>query len=181
MPFAQSKGFEYLCTLNSLFPHGDNHGTAFGIDMSDDIAGRITVNFGVLRYDELEFSGNFDSRTPPCADEIDLVGKTRETLKSNGIELTYHEITGAHHTPEETPFCQKLLRIYEEYTGEPGECISMGGLTYVHDIDGGVAFGVAMPDEDNRAHGANEYLNVEQFIKSAKMFTQAIIDMCVTT
>ena len=180
MPFAQSKSFEYLCALNHLFPHGDNHGTALGIDMSDDIAGRITVNFGVLRFDELEFSGNFDSRTPPCADEIDLVGKTRETLKRKGIELTYHEITGAHHTPEETPFCQKLLRIYEEYTGEPGECISMGGLTYVHDIDGGVAFGVAMPDEDNRAHGANEYLNVEQFIKSAKMFTQAIIDMCIT-
>ena len=179
MPFAKSKGFEYLCTLNRLFPHGDNHGTAFGIDMSDDIAGRITVNFGVLRFDELEFSGNFDSRTPACADDIDLLGKTRATLEREGIELTYHEITGSHYTPEETVFCQSLLRIYEEYTGDPGECISIGGLTYVHDIKGGVAFGVTMQDEDNKAHGANEFIKTEQLLLSAKMFTQAIIDMCI--
>jgi succinyl-diaminopimelate desuccinylase len=55
----------------------------------------------------------------------------------------------------------------------------MGGLTYVHDIEGGVAFGVAMPGDDNRAHGANEYISKEQLILSAKMFTQAILDMCV--
>ena len=178
MPFAPSKGFEYLCALNNLFPHGDSNGSAFGINMSDEKTGSITVNFGVLRFDELEFSGNFDSRTPACADDIDLVGKTRASFESKGIDLTYHEITGCHHTPEETVFCQKLLKIYEEYTGEPGKCISMGGLTYVHDIEGGVAFGVSMPEDDNRAHGVNEYIKVDQLILSAKMFTQAIIDMC---
>jgi len=55
----------------------------------------------------------------------------------------------------------------------------MGGLTYVHDIPGGVAFGVAMPGDDNKAHGVNEYIRKDQLITSAKMFAQAIIDMCV--
>jgi len=178
MPFAKSKGFEYICALNRLFPHGDNHGAALGIDMSDEKSGRITVNFGVLRFSELEFSGNFDSRTPICADEVDIVGKTRAALEREAIAVTYHEIVGSHHTPEETEFVQKLLRIYEENTGESGYCISMGGLTYVHDISGGVAFGCAMPDDDNSVHGANEFINIEQLILSAKMFTQAIIDMC---
>ncbi|MCL2663268.1 MAG: Sapep family Mn(2+)-dependent dipeptidase [Oscillospiraceae bacterium] len=179
MPFAKSKGFEHVCTLNRLFPHGDNHGSAIGINMFDEKTGRITVNFGVLRLTEYEFSGNFDSRTPSCADDVDLLGKTKAKLANEGIDITYHEITGCHHTPEETPFVQKLLNLYEEYTGQHGKCTSMGGLTYVHDIDGGVAFGVAMPGDDNRAHGANEYINKEQLIMSAKMFTQAIIDMCV--
>jgi len=179
MPFAKSIGFEYLCKLNNLFPHGDNHGSAFGIDMSDEKTGRITVNFGVLRFDELELSGNFDSRTPACADTIDLLGKTKAIIEREGMEVTYHEITGCHHTPEETPFVQKLLHIYEEYTSQPGKCVSMGGLTYVHDIEGGVAFGVAMPDDDNRAHGVDEFISIEQLITSAKMFTQAIIDMCI--
>jgi len=178
MPFRKSRSFDNLCALNRLFPHGDNHGAAIGIEMSDEKTGKITVNFGVLRFSELEFSGTFDSRTPSCADDVDLVGMTKEALGREGFEVTFHEIKGCHHTPEETPFVQKLLHLYEEYTGNPGKCSSMGGLTYVHDIPGGVAFGVAMPGDDNKAHGANEYINKEQLITSAKMFTQAIIDMC---
>jgi len=178
MPFANSESYEYLCKLNKLFPHGDNHGTALGIDMEDEKTGRITVNFGVLDFTEHEFSGNFDSRTPGCADEVNLVEMTRSALEREKIEITYHEIIGCHHTPEETPFVQKLLNLYEEYTGQPGKCISLGGLTYAHDIEGGVAFGCAMPGDDNNIHGIDEHISVDQLILSAKMFTQAIIDMC---
>ena len=178
MPFAKSKSFENLCALSRLFPHGDNHGAAIGIEMSDEKTGKITVNFGVLRFSEYEFSGTFDSRTPSCADNVDLVGKTKEILGREGFDVIYQDIKRCHHTPEETPFVQKLLRLYEEYTGNPGKCSSMGGLTYAHDIPGGVAFGIGMPGDDNKAHGANEYINKEQLILSAKMFTQAIIDMC---
>ena len=179
MPFAKSKGFEYVCALNRLFPHGDNHGAAIDINMFDDKTGRITLNFGVLRFSEYEFSGNFDSRTPSCTDDVNLLDMTKNALGKEGIDVSYHEITGCHHTPEESPFVQKLLKLYEEYTGQHGKCTSMGGLTYVHNIEGGVAFGVAMPGDDNRAHGVNEYIDKEQLITSAKMFTQAIIDMCV--
>jgi len=178
MPFAMSTGFEYLCKLNKLFPHGDYRGTALGIDMSDEKTGRITVNFGVLRFTEYEFSGNFDSRTPSCADEVDLFGTVKSTLNHNSIDISYHDITGCHHTPEETEFVQKLLNIYEEYTGQDGKCIAIGGLTYVHDLKGGVAFGCAMPGDDNKVHGVNEFISKEQLITSAKMFTQAIVDMC---
>ena len=178
MPFAKSKGFECIRALSRLFPHGDNHGAALGIDMSDEIVGRITVNFGVLRFSELEFSGNFDSRTPSCADDLDLTAMTRAALEHEAIELTYSEVIKSHHTPEESPFVQTLINIYEEFTGEQGKCLSMGGLTYVHDIPGGVAFGCAMPDEENNVHGANEFISLEQLVRSAKMFTLAIVDMC---
>ena len=178
MPFAKSEGFKYVCALNRLFPHGDYRGAALGIDMSDEITGSITVNFGVLRFSEYELSGNFDSRTPACADDVDLQAMTKAALERERLDVTYDEIIKSHHTPEESVFVQALLRIYEEYTGKPGECISMGGLTYAHDIPGGVAFGCAMPDDDNKAHGANEFISKEQLMKSAEMFTMAIIDMC---
>jgi len=179
MPFAKSKSYDYLCILNKLFPHGDHHGIALGIDMQDNIAGRLTLNFGVLRFSELEFSGTFDSRTPICTDEVDLPENIKSKLNNEGIEITYQELKKSHHTPEETPFVQKLLKLYEEYTGNSGKCVSMGGLTYVHDVPGGVAFGCAMPGDDNKAHGANEFIAIEQLITSAKMFTQAIIDTCI--
>ena len=178
MPFAESDGFGYIKALNRLFPHGDYRGKAVGINMSDEKTGKITVNFGVLRFDEYEFSGNFDSRTPSCADDVDLLGITKSAFNREKVTMSYHEISQCHHTPEENDFVQKLLRIYEEYTGEPGKCLSMGGQTYVHGIKGGVAFGCAMHGANNNVHGANEFVEEAQLVNSAKMFAQAIVDMC---
>ena len=180
MPFAKSDGFEYLCKLSRLFPHGDSAGKALGIYFKDDKTGEITVNFGVLRFTEYEFSGNFDARTPSAADDADLFGMTKAALDNEGILISMHQINGCHHTPEETPFVQNLLNIYEEYTGEKSKCLAIGGQTYVHDIDGGVAFGMVMPDtpDHNNIHNAGEYIRKDRLLISAKMFAKVIIDTC---
>ena len=178
MPFAKSAGFDYLCKLSQLFPHGDYYGKALGIAMSDEISGELTVNFGVLRYTETDLAGNFDSRTPACADDVDLLGLVRMALIRKGLKMTNHTITQCHHTPEDSEFVQTLLQIYEEYTGDAGECHAVGGQTYVHEIPGGVAFGCELPGIDNLIHGANEFIGVEQLMLSAKMFSLAILDIC---
>jgi succinyl-diaminopimelate desuccinylase len=83
-----------------------------------------------------------------------------------------------HYTPEDSPLVQTLLRTYESYTGLKGECLAIGGGTYVHSIEGGVAFGCAMPGTDNRMHGADEFAVIEELMISAKMFTQIILELC---
>jgi len=179
MPFAESKGFECIRALNRLFPHGDFLGKALGIEMSDEKSGKLTLNFGVMRFTEYEFAGNFDSRTPACADDMDLADIVHKALENEGITITSHTISQCHHTPEDSVFVQSLLRIFEEYTGEKGECLIMGGQTYVHGIKGGVAFGCGMPGVNNNVHGVNEFIEVSNLIDSAKMFTQVIADMCL--
>jgi succinyl-diaminopimelate desuccinylase len=54
----------------------------------------------------------------------------------------------------------------------------MGGGTYVHHIEGGVAFGAHMPDFDTRLHGANERMHVEDMLTACKIFAQVICDLC---
>ena len=44
-----------------------------------------------------------------------------------------------HHTPADSPLVKALLKCYEQYSGRKGECLAIGGGTYVHDIEGGVA------------------------------------------
>ena len=178
MPFAQSASFGYVKALSCLFPHGDYYGKTIGIAMSDETTGILTASFNVLRLTELDFAANFDCRSPACADSADLPGITESAFKREGIDITSFTISQCHHTPEESPFVQTLLQVYEDFTGNPRECLGTGGQTYVHDIQGGVVFGCAMPGEDNKAHGANEYIDTDQLILSAKMFTQVILEMC---
>ena len=83
-----------------------------------------------------------------------------------------------HYTPAEGDFIKVLNASYEAYSGNKGGCYSMGGGTYVHDVPGGVAFGVVMPGEDVRMHGANERIKVEDLVTAAKIFAQAIADVC---
>ena len=178
MPFAESKGFGYLKALTRLFPHGDFLGNAFGIKMSDDKIGELTLSFCVVKMTEYEISGNFDSRTPECADNIDLIGMTHAAFEKEGFTVTSCNVSKSHYTPDDSEFIQTLLSIYVDYTGNPPGCLSMGGQTYAHGIPGGVAFGSSLPGVDNSVHGANEFISVDNLITSAKMFAQAIIEMC---
>ena len=59
-----------------------------------------------------------------------------------------------------------------------GTCESMGGGTYVHSLKNGVAFGAAMPETDNRMHGADEFAVIDELLVSAKIFAQVITDLC---
>ncbi|MCL2201261.1 MAG: Sapep family Mn(2+)-dependent dipeptidase [Oscillospiraceae bacterium] len=178
MPFAKSQSFTYLQALNRLFSHGDCNGKALGIAMEDEISGKLTVNFGVLSFSEQDFTANFDSRTPACADSVDIKGITIAALEKENIQVTEAKLSHCHHTPGDSPFVKTLLSVYEEYTGGKGECLITGGQTYVHNIEGGVVFGCGFPGNDYHAHGANEYMTEEQLLVSAKIFTQVILDMC---
>ena len=178
MPFSKSAGFEYLCKLNRLFAHKDYHGCAMGIKMSDEISGDLTVNFGVLQFTENGFTGGFDSRTPLCADKLNIEEIVTKALEKEGIGISESSISHCHHTDSGTEFVQTLLRVFEDYTGRSSECLTMGGQTYVHDIPGGVAFGSAMFGENYNIHGVNEWIGVDELINSAKMYTQVILDMC---
>ena len=48
----------------------------------------------------------------------------------------------------------------------------------MHDIPGGVAFGAEFPNWDYHMHGDDEFAVVDELILSAKIFTEAIIQLC---
>ena len=74
---------------------------------------------------------------------------------------------------------QKLLASYKKVTGDNGaEPFAIGGGTYVHNIDNGVAFGCAMPGVDNRMHGPDEFMLLDVLLKSIEIFADAIISIC---
>ena len=177
LPLADTESSKALKELAALYPHGDWSGKAVGVAMEDDVSEALTLAFSILEMNDSGLSGMFDSRTPICANEENCCKVVQDKMSSLGYELDGSFIP-PHYTPEDTEFMQTLLRSYEMYTGEKGKCIPSGGTTYVHDIPGGVAFGVALPGVVTNLHGPNEHIPVSNLLTATKIFAQVIYDIC---
>lgn len=178
MPFAHCAGFDRLKAVAEIFPHGDYKGVAAGISMGDELSGDLTISFNIFNYSVTELRGYIDSRAPICSTEENTSKVLSERMKQKGITLDTTDMIKPHHTSADSNFVKTLLKVYEEYTGMEGECVAMGGGTYVHGIPGAVAFGASYPDTDTRGHAADEFAVIDELIVSAQIFTQVIIDMC---
>ena len=178
LPLVPCPQTEFLKKLESCFPHGDVRGEALGIAMEDEISGPLTLVFSMLEVTESGLAGWFDSRCPVCAGEENVLKPVKAQMEKLGFAFLTDRMTPPHHVPGDSDFVQTLLRVYEEYTGRKGACESTGGGTYVHDLKNGVAFGAAMPETDNRMHGADEFAVIDELLTSAKIFAQAIAELC---
>ena len=178
LPFEKSEAVEAVRKLSLLFPHGDFLGEQLGIAMKDDISGPLTLAFSMLEVGETGLEGWFDSRCPICSNEENTLKKAKEKIEEKGFKFLTENMVPPHHVDENSAFISTLLNVYEEYTGNKGECLAIGGGTYVHSLKNGVAFGAAMPGTDNRMHGADEFAYVEELTMEAKIFAQVIVQLC---
>lgn len=168
---------EFISAIRMLFPHGKYNGEAFSVKMSDKL-GELTLTLDIVNFDGHNFEGCFDTRTPMCATVENCAEKIAAKLASCGFIIENTEMVKSHYVDEDTPFVQTLLKSYEKYSGDKGECLCMGGGTYVHDIDGGVAFGAISRDMQTNMHGADEFMLIEDILMSAEIFTEVISEMC---
>ncbi len=177
LPLAKTASAAAIASLHTIFPHGDDRGAGLGIAQSDEVSGDLTLALTLLTMTETGVQGQFDSRVPICANEENCKKVAEATFAKFGFSAE-GGMRPAHHTPAESPFVQTLLKCYEQYTGEKGECLAIGGGTYVHDIPNGVAYGCGMPGFNGNMHGADEHVSVQDLMTSCKIFAQAIIDIC---
>ena len=165
--------------LLRLFPHGDTLGEACGVKMSDEQSGALSLNFGILHFDGETLRCGLDLRCPVCADEKNVRDVIINQLEKYGFAFDGNPaMRPAHYVPEDAPIVKEALRVYEDYTGRKGECLAIGGGTYVHDIEGGVAFGIEFPETDYRIHGADEFAVTDELLLTACMYAQIIKDLC---
>ena len=177
LPLAKVASTAALHGLNALFPHGDYAGKALGVAQADELSGPLTLAFSLLEVTETGLQGQFDSRVPICANEENCKAAAKASFAKFGF-AAQGEMQAPHHTPADSPLVKTLLRCYEQFTGDPGKCLAIGGGTYVHDIPGGVAFGCTMPGFSGNMHGPDEHASIADHLTAAKIFTQAIIDLC---
>ena len=178
LPLSPSAGHDRLRKLAALVPHGDYLGKALGVAMSDPLSGPLTCNLGLLEYTPDGIRGALDIRCPLCSTPQNTAQAVNAAFEKAGFQVEAPDMILPHHIPEDLPFVQTLLRAFETHTSLKGECLAMGGGTYVHGMENSVAFGAAFPDTDTFAHAADEYAVIEELAACVKIFAQVIYDVC---
>ena len=178
LAFAPCEQIDMVRKAAALIPHGDVTGQTLGVSMEDEISGKLTLSFNMLTVDAGNLDGKFDSRVPVCGNDDNVLEVVRSRMAEQGLTLLNKDMVPPHHVSGDSHFVKTLLAAFETYTGRKGECQFMGGGTYVHSLANGVAFGAAMPETDNKMHGPDEFAVVEELVVSAKIFAQAIADLC---
>ena len=178
LPFAACPQIDRLHALEQLMPHGDTSGRALGIAMADDLSGDLTLAFSMLTVTKDSLDGMFDSRCPICSNEENVLAVVKKAMEDAGLTLLNKGMKAPHHVSADSDFVKTLLAGYELYTGQKGEALAIGGGTYVHHLERGVAFGCTMPGTDNHMHGADEFAELSELVTSAKIFAWTICELC---
>ncbi|MBR6044607.1 MAG: M20/M25/M40 family metallo-hydrolase [Ruminococcus sp.] len=167
-----------LLALGKLFPHGEFNGKTAGLGFSDDLTGDMTCALTILRSGEGKLTGGIDIRFPTDRTYAEVSGIIIGKLEDAGFTIDQAEGMEPHYVPEDSLLVQTLLGVYERVRGEKGSCISEGGITYVHNTPGGVAFGAEYPWENNNMHGADEHIPLSTFRDNFLMYAHAIMELC---
>lgn len=157
--------------LSALYPFGETDGASAGIKMSDEISGGLTSVLSIADCENGEFRFLSDTRFPVTFKSESV---TDVFAKHGGNVLLKSE---PHRADENSDFVKTLLSVYEDCTGEKGECLAIGGGTYVHDTENGVAFGAQWEDINNM-HGADEFIGLDELKKDILIYTETIYRLC---
>ena len=164
--------------VSAAFAYGDTEGSSLGVAASDDVSGALTLVFSMLDYHEGIINGKFDCRFPVSETLDGMREKFTNRLSAFAMRAVSLDGVDGHIVPEDSDFVQTLMRVYTKMAGGSAKPLAIGGGTYVHEIEGGVAFGSEFPGEVNNMHGANECFSTASFRRNTLMFIEAIEQLC---
>lgn len=165
----------YLNTI-AKFMHDDFNGKLLGIYHKDEIMGEVTSSANLYNY---EYEGKktiiINVRHPKGIDKDIIMKKMKTILDSIDVDIKIvGDVKIPHYVSSSDPLVKILLDVYEEHTGEKGYEQVIGGGTYGRILKRGVAYGALFPGRDNVMHQPNEYMVIDDILKSAEIYADAI-------
>ena len=150
-------------------------GARIGI-AGEDFSGALTLNLGALKTADGSIKALIDIRYPVDADKDAILAKIKKAFSGYTVEEAF--ALPAHYVDENSQFIQKLKEAYTEVTGDPAQCISIGGATYARVFKNSVAFGPVFPGETGTEHQPDEYIDIDSLIRAGDIIANAILKLC---
>lgn len=150
----------------------DTSGKKFGGFCITKLMGETTYCVGIISYENgtLKFSVNFrypeTVKSVEYKDKFDAYFGTKSKMGEESHVLCFDP---------ESKLIKTLMQAYQEETGdlEHGP-ITIGGGTYAKHCENTVAFGALFPGRESTMHQPDEYMPVEDIVKSAIIYARAI-------
>ncbi len=177
LPLDESERRTALLNFLELFPYGVTDGSGIGIKMSDQVSHATTCSLDIFEMTEKELYAKWDARTCASSNHENCVEPAEKSVREKGFDVET-DFLPAHVVDGDSDFVKTLLACYEKYTGKKGECLAIGGGTYVHELKNGVAFGAVGDTTDTHMHGADEFMIIEEMKTAAKIYAEAIYELC---
>lgn len=150
-------------------------GSGYGLQIEDEISGKLTINIGTISCDSEDITFSLDIRHPLCITREQLYEKLCKIFANGSVDY------GFFHNPlyiaPDHPLCTKLLKAYEAVTGEKLKPITIGGGTYARALPVAVAFGPIFPNQESTIHQKNEKAKLTDLEQMYKIYVKAIEEL----
>jgi len=156
----------------------EHYGESLGIQMEDELTGKLTLNPGYIFLDEKQAILKVDLRFPASQQLKAVKAQVESAFKVFEGDIKFIDSLESLNFPEDDPHIQKLLKVYRAYTGDQeAKPLGMGGTTYSKAFKNAVAFGPTFPGMAKVEHQPDEYIEIDHLIKCTEIYALAIHEL----
>lgn len=159
------------------FIGNETDGKSLNINFSDEISGGLTLNLGRISIDENTASAKINIRYPVESRFEDILENILQIAADKKVDVSVLSHKDPLYVDSNDELVKTLLKSYKDVTGIDAQPVSIGGQTYAKSFKNMVAFGPCFSEEDERAHMADEYIEIDSLIKCAKIYGKAIYEL----
>ncbi|MDT8859336.1 dipeptidase PepV [Alkalihalobacillus sp. MEB130] len=164
--------------LSFIQTYCDFDGTGLKIAVSDQASGPLTMNAGLLKFQEKkEAKVGLNIRYPVTASAEECLNQLKRVANSQHATFTIHDHMGPNYVEENHPLIKTLQQVYQRQTGEEANLLAIGGGTYARSLKTGVAFGPMFPGREDVAHKKDEYIAIDDLMKMTAIYAEAIYEL----
>lgn len=153
------------------------NGESMGCRLEDEVSGLLTFNVGKISIDKDLAEITVNIRYPVTLDYDTVKNKIENKLSKYNLNYEELDHMGPIYVEKDDPLVKKLMKVYQDYTGDKSGPVTIGGGTYARAIEKAVAFGPAFPGREELAHQKDEFLSVDDLIEITKIYAAAIIEL----
>lgn len=153
----------------------ETDGKSFGVKCTDGETGDLTLNLGKINLENNELEIWIDMRVPVKVKNEQIIETIKKNTEDYGYEFLLHSNTQPLYVAKDSFLVSTLMNIYKELTGDnAAQPVAIGGGTYAKYAKNAVAFGALLPDQEDRMHQRDEYLEISKIDKLLQIYVEAI-------
>ena len=153
----------------------DLDGERMGIGFEDTLSGKLVLNAGMIGMDAEAVILSINVRYPVSMTEEQVYNAMLPLIHQYDLGIVKNQAMPPLYFAVDDPLVETLIDIYRENTGDAESApIVFGGRTFAHILPKGVAFGPSFPDDPDLMHQAEECLELDKLMLSARIYADAI-------